>query len=535
MRLVPALVLPGLFAAACAHNPARPITVNDEEVQVHEEAAEVPGETPGAKPILFTRAAEPLDEQEFYASISDTASYEAVKSSRTRASFLQGTGVAMAVVGFLAAAAGLAAYFLSDSSKFTPPPIPVPEDMRTVPIYGGIAGGVLGAGGIALIGAMAGKVRGDKLVFDLAHARRSLEVNLYGENGATPDDVKSLTFGEGDEGKRICAAGELALAPLVAKDAKGRKLRVTERADWFTWTTTPRPGLVARSPDAPVLTSPLAAGLADVDAEVGLSIAVTGTPVGHSMTFDQSFACSTGVSRDGRPGTSGTPGGHGKSGGKGASGGQGGDGVDGAAGGDGPTVVAEVTWVSTPKRGRLALLVVDGEARLFDPSQTSASVTAAGGTGGEGGRGGQGGSGGNGAGHACQSGGNGGTGGRGGRGGTGGRGGRVVIRATDRSLLDAVEGSAPGGGGGSGGRAGSGGAKGSGSACKKGWAPNGTTGTPGSEGAPGGGGADGTVEKELASMASMRSLGAVLAANPQLQVEEGAFAGPAPRPSRKRR
>src|SRR5205085_2198187 len=52
MRLVSALTL--ICFAACAHNPARPITLNDEEVQVHEEADVVAGETE-AKPVLFTR------------------------------------------------------------------------------------------------------------------------------------------------------------------------------------------------------------------------------------------------------------------------------------------------------------------------------------------------------------------------------------------------------------------------------------------------------------------------------------------------
>ncbi len=539
MRLVSALTLACFWSAACAHNPARPIVVNDEEVQVHEESADVPGETPGAKPILFTRAADPLDEQEFYASINDTTSLDVVQSSRRTGSFLQGVGVGMAVIGFLAAAAGLAAFVLSNDSIFTPPPLAIAEDMRTLPLYGGIGGAVLGAGGIGLIAAMAGKVRGDSLIFDLAHARHSLEVNLYGENGATPDDVKSLTFGEGDEGKRICAAGDLTLAPLVARDAKGRKMRVSERADWFTWTTTPRAGLVTQAPDAPVLSSPLIGGLGDVDSEVGVTIAIASTNVGHSMTFDQSFACSTLLGRDGSSGSMGSSGSSGRSGssggGSGSSGGDGGDGTDGS---EGPSVVAEVTWVKTPKRGRLALLVVGREARLFDPTQTTATVSAAGGSGGSGGRGGSGGSGGSGSSGHCQSGGNGGSGGRGGRGGNGGRGGRVTIRATDRALLDAVTGIAPGGSGGYGGEAGSGGSKGSGSSCKgKGssWAPDGARGSSGSSGSRGSSGPDGSVEEELASAASLRSLASVLAENPQLKVEEGAFAGPAPRPSRKRR
>lgn len=539
MRLISALTL--VCFAACAHNPARPITSNDEEVQVHEEAAVVPGET-AAKPVLFTRGADHLDEQEFYASISDTVSYEAVRSSRSNASLLQGVGVGMAVLGFLVAAGGLAAYFLSDASKFSPPPVPIPEDMRTLPIYGGIGGGVLGAGGIALISAMVSKVRGDNLIFDLAHARHSLEVNLYGENGATPDDVKSLTFGAGDEGKRVCAAGALSLAPLVAKDAKGRVMRVSERAEWFSWTTTPRPGLVTRSPDAPVLSSPLTESLADVDAEVGLAVMIPSTQVGHSMTFDQSFACTTELLRDGLAGESGGSGRSGRSGGSGSSrnlpaaGSSGGDGTDGKQGGDGPTVVAEVTWVTTPKRGRLALLVMGDEARLFDPTQTIATVSAAGGRGGSGGPGGSGGDGGSGHIGDCQAGGSGGSGGRGGRGGSGGRGGKVLIRATDRALLDAVEGAAPGGAAGPGGGAGDAGSGGNGSSCKKsGWAAKGARGGSGAPGAPGTPGVDGTVEKELTSLGTMRTLASVLAENPQLKVEDGVFAGPPARPSKRRR
>src|SRR5581483_4593325 len=96
----PLLVVPvTVIFCACATNPARRISVTEEEVMIHEDAA------PGAKAEYFTRGAERLDEQEFYQAIDDQASYEAVKSYRARGSMLQGVGVGVAVAGFLAALA----------------------------------------------------------------------------------------------------------------------------------------------------------------------------------------------------------------------------------------------------------------------------------------------------------------------------------------------------------------------------------------------------------------------------------------------
>jgi hypothetical protein len=57
-------------------------------------------------------------------------------------------------------------------------------------------------------------------MFPLEHARANLEKSLSGENGASPDDIKSLSFGAGNEGQAICAGGELTLGPLMARRAR---------------------------------------------------------------------------------------------------------------------------------------------------------------------------------------------------------------------------------------------------------------------------------------------------------------------------
>ena len=73
MRILSTLTLLCFVAAACAHNPARPITPNDEEVQVHEElmtpeldygdstAGDGEGKPPRVQPVFFTRANAGLD------------------------------------------------------------------------------------------------------------------------------------------------------------------------------------------------------------------------------------------------------------------------------------------------------------------------------------------------------------------------------------------------------------------------------------------------------------------------------------------
>lgn len=551
---ITALCVALLFTTfSCAHNPARDLTVTDEEVQVHEELAPAPLEKdtdgdgdldPIRKASLFTRGADVLDEQEYYQAIGDTKTYEAVKSHRSTGSVFQGLGVTMAVIGFAVALAALGAYVASNDSIFpgeSGPPLKLEEGLSSVPLYGLIGGGLLGAGGIAITLATAGRVRGDKLVFEPTFARKQLEVSLYGENGASPDDIKSLTFGAGDEGKEICGAAELGLAPLVARDAKGRIMKVSERADWFTWTTTPKEGLVDRVPDAPVLHSPVGPGFEHIDADVGLSIAVTGTQIGHQLTFGQTFACPAFASSSG---TSGSPGGDGGDGSRGDSGNSrkspgmgkpGKPGKPGDPGNPGKTMRAEVAWVTTAKRGRLALLVVDGYARLFDPSKARATVAANGGRGGRGGRGGHGGEGGSGFSGDCSVGGTGGTGGQGGQGGQGGTGGNVLIYSADRALLDAVEGQAEGGDGGGAGSGGRGGSGGSGSSCKKGWAAKGGAGSEGSDGSPGSPGGSGSVEEKLVPLSELSGVFKVISENPQLTLEGGAGVVPTSAPKRNKR
>jgi hypothetical protein len=532
----PITVFVALAFTACATNPARRITANDVEVVIHDEA-----DKPAA---AFNRGDETLDEQEFYEAIGDTPSLEAVQSSRSRASLLQSLGVGIATVGIALGAGAFGTYLFSGTTFSDQPPIVLSDDMRTLTMYGGIAGIALAAAGIALTMAMGPKVRGDAFVFDTKHARARLEVGRYGEGGATPEVIHSLSFGDGNEGQPLCANGSLTLAPLVAKDDKGRMVKVSDRADWFSWKTTPAAELLEHSPDAPVLHSPIGPGFAAVDDDVGVKIAVTKTGVGHEMTFGQSFACGAAFSFSGADGDSGSSGRSGRRGSDGRSdaaaqaGASASDGADGSPGANGPHVVVELAWITTSKRGRLALMVSGDQATLFDPSRSKAVVTAAGGVGGKGGSGGDGGSGGEGKMMDCQAGANGGAGGRGGRGGTGGAGGHIEIRATDRTLLNAIEGLAPGGSGGNGGDGGDGGRGGSGSSCGKSSqrAPKGASGPSGVGGSAGSSGADGTVTERVVPATDLDKLARVLAANPQLSAEVGtARTADSSTPRRKRR
>ena len=102
-------ILTAALLQSCAHNPARALSPNAEEVKVLE-----PDSSDKKKvPTGFVRGEDPLDEQEFYSVIGDTASTTVVRSSRSMGSLLQSAGLAMLVTGVLAAASGLAMYALS--------------------------------------------------------------------------------------------------------------------------------------------------------------------------------------------------------------------------------------------------------------------------------------------------------------------------------------------------------------------------------------------------------------------------------------
>jgi hypothetical protein len=531
-----------VFFSACATNPARRITPNDEEVQVLDGTVEVDRDGDGdLEKTDFVRGKMGLDEQEFYESIGDTDSYEKVKGSRTVGTVFEGVGFTAMIIGILAAAGGLAAYFLSDTSNEMKPIIPVPEDTRPYVMYGVYgSAGLAGLGGLLFFG-MQGKARGDTRVFDLEHARKRLEVSLYGENGATPDDIKTLTFGKGQRGAKVCFGSGLTLDRLVALDARGRQMKVSDRADWFEWLTTPRPDLVERAPDAPLLHSPLGDDLKNIDDEITLSVKIPQTGVGHAMTFQNGFGCGGALGAKGSGGAYGRSGQSGSSGRSGfssrmaESGGMGGDGGDGGPGGAGPTVRAEVAWVSTPKQGRLALIVVDGVGALFDPNETGFAVYADGGSGGSGGNGGRGGHGGDAASRTCMAGASGGSGGRGGRGGSGGPGGSVVVRAADEALLRAVRMSAEGGSGGSAGDGGSGGSAGSSGSCEKGFPPKGAGGPSGPHGSSGVSGPSGSTSGDVVPVSQLSSIARYVAAHPQLTLEGSDGAVPPSSKPKKRR
>ena len=528
-RLLIALVTIS-FTSACVTNPARQISITDEEIQVREEldgqeeAARQSG-TPEKSLSPFIRGTDPLDEQEFYDAIGDAASANQIRSSRGAGVALEGFGFGTMIVGILAAVAGAGLYFLSNAELLMPPVFNIPDTSREYVLYGTLGSVAVAALGGLLFAGMQGKARGDQRQFTLEHARKRMEITLYGENGATPDDIKSLSFGKGNEGSGVCAGQALALAPVVALDARGRAMKVTDRAGWFEWLTTPRPGLVTQVPDAPVLSSSLTTGFANVNDPITLKLEIPETHVSAELSFGHDFGCQVEVQRSAE---NGSRGGSGRSGGSGKTGhssnapgdgGDGGDGNDGRSGGPGLRVTAEVAWVRTEKYGRLALLVVGDEAQLFDPTKTKAHVLALGGSGGPGGSGGDGGSGGSAWMSTCSPGGDGGRGGRGGRGGSGGPGGSVKLRAADEALLDAVTLLAPGGFGGSGGSSGGGGSKGSSGSCKKGFPAEGRRGSGGTQGAGGPRGAEGTTDSAVVAASELRGIAAVLAQNPTLTLE----------------
>lgn len=527
------------FTSACVTNPARRISVTDQEVFVHDENGEPAKSALISEAAPFARGDETLDEQEFYEAIGDTESFTKVRGSRTAGEVLQGIGFSLALIGLAALATFGATYLLSaqPDDEMMKPTLAIPDETRGALIYG-VYGGI-GAlvGGSALWFGMHGKSRGSKLVFPLSHARKQMEVARYGADGATPDDVKSLSFADGNVDDLLCAHGQLPLTGLVARDALGRQMKVSDRSEWFEWMTTPVPGLVNRSPDAPVLTSALDGSLEHVDSPVGLTIRIPQTGVGHSRTFDLTFACGAAMGRGGSAGRSGGRGQSGRDGssgtrshapGVGASGGDGGDGGDGAAG---PSLRAEVTWVTTPKRGRLALLVVGNQAQLFDPTKNSAVVSANGGSGGDGGAGGHGGKGG-GTGFTCLDGAPGASGGRGGRGGRGGSGGSVSLFASDAALLEAVTTEAPGGRGGGAGPGGVRGDGGSSSSCThgKGFTRSGPAGANGPGGSNGSSGSPGSTQERVVSTDELTGIAEVLAKYPQLTLD-----GAAPMPAKKKR
>ncbi len=146
----------------------------------------------------FVRGTDPLDEEEFYAAVGDTASFNEVHGSRSLGEVFQSLGMGLLIAGAAVAIGGLTTYFLSKrTDDDRPGTIPLTDEQRQIPLYGAIAGGVLAAGGGYLLFGTQKKVRGDPMVFSLDHAQASLEKSLYGDNGLSPGDRPSVEAYEG--------------------------------------------------------------------------------------------------------------------------------------------------------------------------------------------------------------------------------------------------------------------------------------------------------------------------------------------------
>lgn len=516
--------------SACATNPARPITPNNEELFIndaYENSYEPDPDGDGPKDTVspFYRGQDPLDEQEFYEAISDTESYDAVKGSRGAGFALQGVGFTVMSIGIAAALGLIGTYLLSDASNGTPT-VAIPDEQRQYFLYGTYA-----SAGVALLGGllgfgMKGKAVGAKRLFPLSHARQRLENHLYGPNGASPDDIKTVRFTGVGEGDELCFGGERGLTPLEALDARGQHMKIDTRAEWFEWSSSP-PGLVSEVGGS--VRSPVPAAMDLLDQPVVVTVKVRETGVSTSLTLKNDLGCGGAFTFGG--GGYGNPGDSGKHGRNGDSeshnrnptrGGTGTRGLRGGSGGRGPTVKAEAAWVKTTSGKRVILVAAQDSWTLHDPARgRHVIISAQGGPGGSGGRGGDGGSGGSTHSGSCTPGAEGGDGGEGGEGGSGGPGGTVKLRLADEALGRFVQGSAPGGPGGSGGSGGSAGSGSRGSSCKKGWARDGGRGGRGGDGQRGEPGEEGSVDVDVVNAGDLRLISAVLAKVPQLTLDVG--------------
>lgn len=490
-------VLVSFAAGACVSNPAKHLTPNDDELSVDGNA--------------LKRGDAVIDEQDFYTLTGDEASAAEIEKARAGGETFQAIGIPVAAVGVGLAAVGLVAYYR----------VLNPEEGAVAGAYDGyIAYGLLfgglavTAGGGYLVVDGREAASGSRVIFDANHARASLEKGLYGGGGATAGNIKSLSWATSDGVDTFCSITGKALKPVVAKDEKGRNVRLEGREDWITYTSNPE-GLISGGS----VRSPWTENLNGLGDDITVTATVKETGVATSLTLKPDFACpSPGFRFGANSGSSGNSGSWGSSGSSGGSGGDGGDGGAGAGGDDGPDVEIEVTTLSF--RGKTLVVAAlkaqgakDVDVTVHDVSAGPLYVGIGGGSGGSGGNGGSGGSGGNGS-SECVAGGDGGRGGRGGSGGPGGRGGQAKVRFDgDAKELIAVD--VGGGNGGSRGNGGSGGSSGNGSRCGDSDMADGRRGPEGPDGQPGNPGTNGKAELTKTPKKSLSMLARPLASAPK--------------------
>ena len=460
--------------AACATNPARQLPDTDQELRVEDDGT-------------FKRADDILDEQEFYALAHDADAMQRVFDTREGGERKQGIGVGSVVIGGVVGAVGLG-WFASQANDF--------NTASVAEIYGSyavIGGGALLAvvGGYLFVNGRSEAV-GETRVFDIEHARASLERSRYGDDGATTATVKQLALATESGGTTFCSITGARLRPVVAHDDKGRAVRLAGREAWLTYASQPE-GLVDET--GRFVRSPWTTSLAGLGAPVVVSVTVKDTGVTSSLTLTPDFACADPALRfttnGGAGGSSGVDGVDGSNGG---AGGDGSDGGDGSPGDDGLEIDVEVTSIALLERMVIVAAVQradDGRVRftVHDASVGPLRLEVGGGGGGGGGDGGSGGYGGS-ASADCSDGGDGGRGGRGGNGGNGGRGGTATVRVDGEAARLVVVDVGGGGGGGAGG-GGGGGPGGAGTRCGDDTTAAGRTGGNGADGRSGARGAAG--------------------------------------------
>ena len=479
-----------LTVTSCATNPARQLIATDQEVVIDDDGR-------------FKRGDEIVDEQDFYALVRDAPSMQAVYDVRAGGERKQSFGAGSAIIGGVVGGVGLA-WFAGQARDFSG------ADVASV--YGsyaamGVGGLMLLAGGWLVVSGRA-EALGEARVFDVDHARASLERARYGDDGATPAIVKHLALSTATGAATFCSITGTALRALVAHDDKGRPVRLTERGDWFVYSSQPE-GLVDAA--GTFVQSPWTTSLAGLGAPVVVTVKVKDTAVTSSLTLTPDFACpDPGLRAAGSGGAGGSSGNGGRSGAAGSNGSDGSDGADGSDGEAGREVDADVTSITFGDRTLIVAAVKradvgDVAVTVHDARVGPLRLEVGGGGGGGGGNGGAGGYGG-GASDECATGGDGGRGGRGGDGGDGGRGGVVNVRVVgDAARLVVVD--VGGGGGGGGGAGGGGGYAGAGTKCgENGTSASGRNGSDGVDGRHGARGAAGRVSIKKVSTAELELL-----------------------------
>ncbi len=504
-RLVPvALSAVVAVGGACVTDPARHLEESGDDVEI----------TPNGS---FIRGDDHLDEEEFYSLVGDKESAEKIRAERAQGEMFQPVGVALGLTGAGMIVGGLGYYVVTTSGSNAKPILGGTGDTLVyyAAFFGGLAGAV-GGGYLWYDGNQ--KASGKNRMFDVKHATASLESARYGSGGATQSTVASVELATKSGAQSFCTVGATALKPLVAKDEKGRNIKLdASRAGWFQWTSNPD-GVLTQTRSAVV--SPLGTSLAALGKDVIVTVKVDApTNVQATLDLKPDFGCpKPWFNFEGGGGGSGNFGDSGQgAGSEGQAGGPGGPGGPGGDGARGLDVTVEATSLRGPGGEDLVLAAVSTHGggvnlAVFDPKTAGPLLIAA--DGGPGGSGGRGGGGGNGwafgSGDTCRPGGAGGTGGNGGPGGRGGDGGHVRIRADSKAALAAVRASVQGGAPGGGGFGGNGGGGGDGDSCGSDRAARGADGAGGAGGGSGTAGREGRVDAGVAPRGSLHMIKAAL-------------------------